>query len=98
MYCTILDKTEVFIAHNNHCRACNNVTHALAYLLNKTGYIKCILDLCCMNEITERGMCWYADKIKTCDKIIVVCAKEGKKIYEEKEQRRGLLFSSIGWQ
>ena len=35
-------------------------------------------------------MGWYEDEIKSCDKIIVVCTKDGKRMYEEKEHTKGL--------
>lgn len=84
-----LKKTKVFIVHENHCRECNNVTHSLANLLNETGYVECILDFCCTNEITERGMIWYEDKIKLCDKVLVVCTKDGKAMYDKNYQTNG---------
>ncbi|XP_028406757.1 uncharacterized protein LOC114529178 isoform X2 [Dendronephthya gigantea] len=80
-----LKKTKIFIVHDNHCRTCNNVTHSLANLLNETSYVECILDICCTNEITDRGMIWYEDKIKLCDKVIVVCTRDGKTMYEEND-------------
>jgi hypothetical protein len=79
---------------------CKNVTHALANVLDKTGYIQCIVDFSCSNGIAERGMRWYEDMIKECDKIIVVCTKDGKRMRDENEKATGshhfkLFFVSI---
>jgi hypothetical protein len=68
---------------------CKDVTHALANLLDRTGYVKCVVDFCNDHEIARRGMGWYEEKIKCCDKIIVVCTKDGKRMYDEKEQKKG---------
>ncbi len=91
----ISDKIQVFIVHDNHCRLCENATHALANLLNKTGYVECIVDFCRTNEISKSGMRWYEDQIKRCDKIIVVCTKDGKKMYDKNAKKnRFVLFYS----
>ena len=65
---------------------CNDVTHAFANVLNKTGYNECIIDFFCMEW---DGMGWYESKIKSCDIIIVVCTKYGKKIHDEKQHKKG---------
>ena len=74
---------------------CNDLTHAFANVLNKTGYVECIIDFFCMDEITSRGMGWYENKIKSCDIIIVVCTKYGKKIYDEKQHKKGSFYQFI---
>lgn len=91
------DKTKVFIVHDDHCHLCRNVTHAFANVLNRIGYIECILDFCRVEEIASRGMGWYEHSIKGCDIIIVVCTKDGRKMYEEKQQDKGLCCPVISY-
>ncbi|CAB4027727.1 Hypothetical predicted protein, partial [Paramuricea clavata] len=82
------DKSRVFIVHYNHCGMCKDVTHALANLLDRTGYVKCVVDFCSNHEIVRRGMGWYEEEIKRCNKIIVVCTKDGKRMYDDKEHKK----------
>ena len=94
-FCYIIAKTKVFIAHDDHCDLCKNVTHALANLLVKTGFVEVKVNFWFTNEIAARGMRCYEDMIKECDKIIVVCTKDGKRMRDRNEQKTGLYCSSF---
>ena len=91
----LVAKTKVFIVHDDHCRLCKNVSHALANLLDKTGFIEVKVDFWFTNAVAERGMRWYEDMIKECDKIIVVCTKDGKRMRDRNEQKTGLYIVSV---
>ena len=81
-------KSKVFIVHDKNCDLCEEVTHSFVDVLNQTGCITCILDLRCTKEIVKCGMSWYEQQLKNCEKVLVICSKEGRKILHEKENKK----------
>ncbi|CAB3985794.1 interleukin 17 receptor A2 [Paramuricea clavata] len=79
----------VLLVHDWHCKSCNDATHSLANVFGGTGHIKCSLDLCSTKEIAVAGMGWYEERLKNCEKIVVVCTKESKKTYYENIDGQG---------